>query len=170
MNDDIFNGQWKQMRGALRSWWGKISDDDFERIGGQKDKLIGVIQEKYGYTRDQAEIEVERRFKEYGAGSGSRFSASGAAEAIREKAYDLSATAASKAREATAGVTSELEKAGSYFKEERVENIAADLIALLRRYPVQSVLIGIGLVYLLSRSRSSESRQPNRTGPRSSDG
>jgi uncharacterized protein YjbJ (UPF0337 family) len=169
MNDDIFTGQWKQMRGALRSWWAKISDDDFERIGGQKDELIGVIQEKYGYTRDQAESEVERRFKEYGAGSGSRLSASGAAETIKDKAYDLSATAASKAREVTAGVTSGLEKAGSYFKEERVENIAADLIALVRRYPVQSALIGIGLVYLLFGSRSSESKQPKRTGAGTAD-
>jgi uncharacterized protein YjbJ (UPF0337 family) len=167
MNDDIFTGQWKQMRGALRSWWGKISDDDFERIGGQKDKLIGVIQEKYGYTRDQAESEVERRFNEYG--DGSRLSASGVAETIKDKAYDLSATAASKAREATAGVTSGLEKTGAYFKEKRVENIAADLIDLVRRHPVQSVLIGIGLVYLLSGSRSSESRQAKRNGPQNSD-
>ena len=41
MNQDIFAGQWKQMRGALKSWWGKLSDDDFDRIGGQMDQLIG---------------------------------------------------------------------------------------------------------------------------------
>jgi len=43
MNEDIFTGQWKEMRGALRSCWGKLTDDDFEWIGGQKDKLIGLI-------------------------------------------------------------------------------------------------------------------------------
>jgi len=42
MNYDIFAGQWKQMRGTLKSWWGKLSDDDFEWIAGQKDKLIGL--------------------------------------------------------------------------------------------------------------------------------
>ena len=66
MNQDIFAGQWKQMRGELKSWWGKLADDDFDRIGGQKDKLIGVVQEKYGYAREQAQQEVERRLKEYG--------------------------------------------------------------------------------------------------------
>ena len=45
---------------------GKLADDDFDRIGGQKDKLIGVVQEKYGYAREKAQQEVERRFKEYG--------------------------------------------------------------------------------------------------------
>ena len=66
MNQDVFAGQWKQMRGELKSWWGKLADDDFDRIGGQKDKLIGVVQEKYGYAREKAQQEVERRFKEYG--------------------------------------------------------------------------------------------------------
>jgi len=67
MNEDIFAGEWTQMRGELKSWWGKLSDDDLDRIGGQKDKLIGLVQERYGYARDQVEQEVERRFKEYSA-------------------------------------------------------------------------------------------------------
>src|SRR4030095_2003755 len=70
MNNDIFADQWKEMRGALRSWWGKLTDDDFERIGGQKDKLLGTLQEKYGYTKDMAQQEMERRFKEYGSQMG----------------------------------------------------------------------------------------------------
>jgi len=65
MNADVFAGQWKQMRGELKSWWGKLADDDLDRIGGQKDKLIGLVQEKYGYARATAEQEVERRFKEF---------------------------------------------------------------------------------------------------------
>jgi hypothetical protein len=38
MNQDILAGKWKQMRGELKTWWGKLTDDDFERISGQKDK------------------------------------------------------------------------------------------------------------------------------------
>jgi uncharacterized protein YjbJ (UPF0337 family) len=64
MNQDIFAGQWQHMRGALKAWWGKLADDDFERIGGQTDKLLGVFQEKYGYAREQAQHEVERHMKE----------------------------------------------------------------------------------------------------------
>ena len=66
MNQDVFAGKWKQIRGELKSWWGKLAEDDFDRIGGQKDKLIGVIQEKYGYAREKAQREVEERLKEYG--------------------------------------------------------------------------------------------------------
>jgi uncharacterized protein YjbJ (UPF0337 family) len=43
MNQDILAGKWKQMRGDLKTWWGKLTDDDVDRIGGQKDKLIGLI-------------------------------------------------------------------------------------------------------------------------------
>jgi uncharacterized protein YjbJ (UPF0337 family) len=155
MNNDIFAGQWKEMRGALRSWWGKLTDDDFERIGGQKDKLIGVLQEKYGHTREQAEREVERRFNEYGDANSSGWSRTGkAVEDVKDKAYEFGASAANRAREATAGVGDGLEKAGSYLKDSDFENIAADLAGLVRKYPVQSVLVAAGLIYLLSRSRS----------------
>jgi uncharacterized protein YjbJ (UPF0337 family) len=155
MNEDTFAGQWKQMRGALKSWWGTLTDDDFEKIGGQKDKLIGVIQERYGYSRELAENEVERRFNEYDRAGGGVLSGSGAAvEDLKAKAYEFGATASSMAREATAGVTSGLENARSYLKEKDFENIVADLSGLVRKYPIQSVLIGAGLIYLLSRTRS----------------
>jgi uncharacterized protein YjbJ (UPF0337 family) len=153
MNEDTFAGQWNQMRGALKSWWGTLTDDDFEKIAGQKDKLIGVIQERYGYSRELAQNEVERRFNEYDGGGGSALSGSGAAvEDLRAKAYEFGASASSMAREATAGVASGLETAGSYLKEKDLGNIAADFAGLIRKYPVQAVLIGAGLIYLLSRS------------------
>jgi uncharacterized protein YjbJ (UPF0337 family) len=153
MNDDIFAGQWKQMRGALKSWWGSLTDDDLEKIGGHKDKLIGVIQERYGYSREQAQYEVDRRFNEYGGAGGSGLSGSGAAvEDLKAKAYEFGASASSMAREATAGVASGLETAGSYLQETDFRTIAADFAALVRKHPVQAVLIGAGLIYLLSRS------------------
>src|SRR3989337_2005745 len=93
MNEDIFAGQWKQMRGELKSWWGKLTDDDLDKIGGQKDKLIGLVQEKYGYARDHAEQEVERRFKEFGDKTG------GAVANMTAKAQELGATAANKPNE-----------------------------------------------------------------------
>src|SRR5512132_1534583 len=86
MNQDIFAGQWKQMRGELKSWWGKLADDDLDRIGGQKDKLIGLVQEKYGYARATAEQEVERRFKEFADKAG------GPIANMTAKAQELGAT------------------------------------------------------------------------------
>ena len=63
MNNDIFAGKWKQMRGQAKVWWGKLTDDDLEKVAGNYDKFIGVLQEKYGYTRQQAEEEYQKRAK-----------------------------------------------------------------------------------------------------------
>src|SRR5690349_11097277 len=98
MNQDILSGKWKQMRGELKTWWGKLTDDDFDRISGQKDKLVGLIQERYEYTREQAEQEIERRLQEYGDKTG------GAVAGISAKARELSATAAKKANEAAPAI------------------------------------------------------------------
>lgn len=65
MNDDLIAGKWKQMRGHARDWWGKLTDDDLDRIQGKRDVLVGLLQEKYGYTRQKADEEINRRMKEY---------------------------------------------------------------------------------------------------------
>jgi uncharacterized protein YjbJ (UPF0337 family) len=57
MNKDIFEGKWKEMRGQVRETWGKLTDDDLDKAGGKADQLIGLLQQKYGYTREQAEKE-----------------------------------------------------------------------------------------------------------------
>ena len=59
MNWDTIKGQWKQFRGEAKQRWGKLTDDDMQRIDGSKDKLVGTIQERYGYAKDEAEREVD---------------------------------------------------------------------------------------------------------------
>lgn len=59
MNEDILKGQWKQVRGKIKEWWGVLTDDDLDRIDGQRDQLIGMLQEKYGFTKDQATRELD---------------------------------------------------------------------------------------------------------------
>jgi uncharacterized protein YjbJ (UPF0337 family) len=60
MNWDRIQGNWKQMKGELKTQWGKLTDDEFDVIAGQRDKLVGKIQERYGCTRDEAENQVKR--------------------------------------------------------------------------------------------------------------
>jgi Uncharacterized protein conserved in bacteria len=67
MNKDILQGQWKQIRGEAKSWWGKLTDDDLTRVAGKYETLTGVLQEKYGYTRQQAEAEIDKRVTAYEA-------------------------------------------------------------------------------------------------------
>lgn len=63
MNNNILEGKWKQIRGQAKVWWGKLSDDDLEQVGGEFEKLIGLLQVKYGYSRQQAEEEFTKRTK-----------------------------------------------------------------------------------------------------------
>jgi uncharacterized protein YjbJ (UPF0337 family) len=65
LNKDILEGEWKQMRGKAKAWWGKLTDDDFKRIAGKFESLTGTLQEKYGYTRQQAESEIHKRVTAY---------------------------------------------------------------------------------------------------------
>lgn len=67
MNKDEFSGQWKQIRGQARQWWGKLTDDDLERVGGQWEQLVGILQEKYGYTREAAEGGINQRMTQFEA-------------------------------------------------------------------------------------------------------
>lgn len=58
MNEDILQGRWKQVRGEIQTWWGKITNDDLDRIEGSMDRLTGILQERYGYSMDEAQHEV----------------------------------------------------------------------------------------------------------------
>lgn len=58
MNKDEIGGNWKQFKGHVKEKWGKLTDDDFTVIEGKRDQLVGKIQERYGYAKDQAEQEV----------------------------------------------------------------------------------------------------------------
>ena len=72
MNEDVLKGQWKQVRGKAKVWWGKLTDDDLDVIDGNRDHLIGKLQERYGYTKDQAAQEVNLRVKELDQKSGEK--------------------------------------------------------------------------------------------------
>ena len=58
MNKDEIGGNWKQLKGKAKEKWGKLTDDDMTVIEGKRDQLVGKIQERYGYAKDQAEKEV----------------------------------------------------------------------------------------------------------------
>lgn len=59
MNKDILSGKWKQLKGQAKMRWGKLTDDELDMMSGKSEELIGKIQEKYGYTREEAEREVQ---------------------------------------------------------------------------------------------------------------
>lgn len=58
MNNDQISGNWKQFKGKVKEQWGKLTDDDLTLVEGKRDQLVGKIQERYGYQKDQAEKEL----------------------------------------------------------------------------------------------------------------
>ena len=59
MNWDRVEGNWMQFRGKVREEWGKLTDDDLDRIAGRRDQLLGQLQKAYGLTKDDAERRVK---------------------------------------------------------------------------------------------------------------
>ena len=65
MEKTILEGMWKDIRGKAKVWWSRLSDNDLDRIAGKFDVLVGVLQEKYGLSRQQAVQEVSQRIIHY---------------------------------------------------------------------------------------------------------
>jgi uncharacterized protein YjbJ (UPF0337 family) len=59
MNWDRVEGNWLQLKGKVKEQWGKLTDDQIDQIAGRRDRLVGLVQEKYGLARDKAEREVD---------------------------------------------------------------------------------------------------------------
>lgn len=126
MDSNVFEGQWQKLKGTVRSKWGKLTDDDVEQIAGNKDKLVGALQERYGYMWDEAQRTVDRYLDEY--------SESGFTSRI--------GNVMSKEN---------LQKIGDTVSKENLQKMGSDLVEFIRRYPVSSLLIGLGIGYLLAR-------------------
>ena len=58
MNQDIVQGKWKQLKGSLKAKWGKLTDEDLDRLNGNQEYLSGKLQERYGWAKDQAQKEI----------------------------------------------------------------------------------------------------------------
>ena len=64
MNWDIIEGKWNQLKGSVREKWGDLTDDELTQISGQQDKLAGKLQEKYGWTKEKVDDEINGFFKD----------------------------------------------------------------------------------------------------------
>jgi uncharacterized protein YjbJ (UPF0337 family) len=59
MNKDILKGKWLESKGRVKEKWGKLTDNDFFEIEGRGEKLLGLLQKRYGYIREKAELEYQ---------------------------------------------------------------------------------------------------------------
>lgn len=59
MNQIWAKGMWNEMKGKVKEQWGDLTHDQLDKIDGQRDQLVGLIQQQYGRTREDVEREVE---------------------------------------------------------------------------------------------------------------
>ena len=59
MNQDILEAKWEQLQGQVKQHWARLTDNDLQRIAGKREALAGELQERYAYTRRQAEQEID---------------------------------------------------------------------------------------------------------------
>jgi len=59
MNRDVLSGSWRDVRGRVMERWGKLTDDDLAKVEGRFDRLVGAVQKRYGFAREEAERQIE---------------------------------------------------------------------------------------------------------------
>ncbi len=60
MDWDVMKGKWLNAKGQVKERWGRLTDDDLDIIAGKRDQLLGKLQQRYGYTKEQAERELDQ--------------------------------------------------------------------------------------------------------------
>lgn len=120
MNKDIAAGKMKQAEGFIQEKWGKLTKQDFERIKGDKEKLVGLIQEKYGEAKEK----IEETLSEILGNS-----------SLQETVHDTVDAAYQKKDEVV----------------DCAQQICGDLSEKIKQNPIASILIGVGLGFLLGK-------------------
>lgn len=59
MEKEDFKGKWDQFKGDVQKKWGKLTDDDLDVIEGDREKLVGKLQERHNISREEAEREAD---------------------------------------------------------------------------------------------------------------
>jgi uncharacterized protein YjbJ (UPF0337 family) len=59
MNENTIQGKWEQVKGSVKETWGDLTDDEITQMEGNRQKLAGKIQERYGRAQDVVEKEID---------------------------------------------------------------------------------------------------------------
>jgi uncharacterized protein YjbJ (UPF0337 family) len=154
---ETFERHWQQLRGQMRGWWDRLTEADLEKVAGQKAQLIRLVQEKYGYAWECAEQEVDHRIREHremmGASASDRqpeataSMAAASASRLAETAAEVGTKVQGIATAAATSVAGTVGRTGTY-----LQDLPADVMSLIRRHPIPSLLVGVGVGFLLARS------------------
>jgi uncharacterized protein YjbJ (UPF0337 family) len=145
MNWSTMQGNWKEAKGKVKTQWGKLTDDDLTQVEGNKDRLIGVIQQKYGLARDKAEAQLEEFLSADESTLGK----------VKENVQEVVEKGMEKGKEAIQQGKEAIQHGKDYVQNTSVTDMAGDLKDLIGRHPVYSAVIGVGLGFLIGRMLTS---------------
>lgn len=66
MNSTTMGGNWKELKGKIKEKWGKLTDDDLKVVEGKQEQLAGILQQRYGYAKEQAKKDVDDFYRNCG--------------------------------------------------------------------------------------------------------
>jgi uncharacterized protein YjbJ (UPF0337 family) len=154
---ETFTQQWSHIRQQVKSWWDRLTDADLDQVAGQKEQLVRAVEARYGYARERAEQEVDRHLAEFykmqETSHGSRLmeaassTAHGIASTLTKTAGETGTTAQHIAARAATSISDTMARAGAYLPE-----LPSGLADFIRRHPLPSLMVGMGLGFLLGRS------------------
>jgi len=166
MNWSTLQGNWNEAKGKVKTKWGRLTDDDLMQVEGNKDRLVGVIQQKYGIGREKAEQQLEEFLS---TGEGIVAKAKEGVQEVVERGQEIVQKGKEYAREGVQQAVDKgkevvhkgkeyAEQGREYVQNTSVSEMANDLKELISKHPVHSAIIGIGLGFLMGRMLTSSSR------------
>jgi uncharacterized protein YjbJ (UPF0337 family) len=60
MNKDQLLGEWDQLKGRAKRAWGPLTDDDIWKADGSADKLFGLIEARFGDTKEIIKAKLDK--------------------------------------------------------------------------------------------------------------
>lgn len=152
MNWTTLQGNWNETKGKVKTQWGRLTDDDLTQIQGQKDRLVGVIQQKYGIARDKAEQQLDEFLSGADGFVGrAKETAHEAVQRVKDTAQDVVDRGRDYVDQGRDYVERNYREGRDYVQNTSSGDMARDLRDLIGRNPVQSAILGIGLGFLIGR-------------------
>jgi uncharacterized protein YjbJ (UPF0337 family) len=152
MNWTTLQGNWNETKGKVKTKWGRLTDDDLTQVQGQKDRLVGVIQQKYGIAREKAEEQLDEFLSSADSFvSRAKETAQDAVGKVKETAHDVVERGREYVDQGRDYVERNVREGRDYVQNTSVSDMGRDLRDLIARNPVQSAILGIGLGFLIGR-------------------
>lgn len=137
MDWNTIAGNWNEAKGKVKSQWGKLTDDDLTYVEGKRDRLLGLLQQKYGLAKDKAEEQINQF--------------ASASEGWVAKAKD-------QVMKVKDQVADAVRDGKEYIQGTNVGDMAGDLRRMIEKNPLPAVIIGLGLGFVIGRLFGGSSR------------